>query len=502
MSLAVVHTRACLGIEAPEVAVEVHLSAGLPALNIVGLPETAVKESKDRVRSALINGGFDFPLRRITINLAPADLPKEGGRFDLPIALGILVASGQLPEDALAGYEFLGELSLTGGLRKVRGVLPAVLAASRIGHALVLPDSDARETSLCKEAKVFPATTLLEVTAHLSGNKTIDAVPYQPFKERVQQQRDLSEVQGQFKARRALEIVAAGGHGMLMFGPPGTGKTLLAECLAGIQAPLSENESLEIASVYSLITDVTPQHLYCRPFRSPHHTASSVAMVGGGSIPRPGEITLAHRGVLFLDELPEFDRKVLEVLRQPMESGTVTISRAARQITFPSQFQLIAAMNPCPCGYYGDKEKSCQCTPLQIQRYQQKISGPLMDRIDMHVQVSRLPALEILNKKLPAESSVKVRKRVKIAVALQKKRQSVLNSKLKASDFDQHILLNDQGKKLINMAIDKLSLSVRVVHRLLRIARTIADLDNVTTVEARHISEALSFRLPNFNCED
>lgn len=499
MSLAVVYTRACLGIEAPEVTVEVHLSGGLPALNIVGLPETAVKESKDRVRSALINAGFDFPVRRITINLAPADLPKEGGRFDLPIALGILVASGQLSENILSGSEFLGELSLTGSLRKVRGVLPAILAAKSAGRSLFLPDSNLHEILLCKDITIFAVKSLLEVTAHLSGSKTLTPVSYQPFKEKVLQQRDLSEVHGQFKARRALEITAAGGHGMLMFGPPGTGKTLLAECLSGIQPPLSESERLEIASVYSLVMDITPQHLYCRPFRAPHHTASSVALVGGGSFPKPGEITLAHQGVLFLDELPEFDRKVLEVLRQPMESGKITISRAARQITFPSQFQLIAAMNPCPCGYYGDKVKSCLCTPLQVQRYQQKISGPLLDRIDMHVQVSRLPALEILNKKSPAESSEQVRKRVKAAVILQKKRQSVLNSKLKAADFSQYIPLSTEGKKLIDTAIDKLSLSVRVVHRLLRVARTIADLDANTVVEVKHLSEALSFRLPDLN---
>ncbi|MCY4329269.1 MAG: YifB family Mg chelatase-like AAA ATPase [Endozoicomonadaceae bacterium] len=499
MSLAVVYTRACLGIEAPEVTVEVHLSGGLPALNIVGLPETAVKESKDRVRSALINAGFDFPVRRITVNLAPADLPKEGGRFDLPIALGILEASGQLPKNALLNSEFLGELSLTGGLRKVRGVLPAIMAAKRAGRALFLPGSNIHEVLLCKNSELFAVNSLLEVTAHLLGSKKLETIPYQPFKDKVVQQRDLSEVYGQFKARRALEVTAAGGHGMLMFGPPGTGKTLLAECLPGIQAPLSESERLEIASVYSLVTDITPQHLYCRPFRSPHHTASGVAMVGGGSIPKPGEITLAHQGVLFLDELPEFDRKVLEVLRQPMENGKVTISRAARQITFPSQFQLIAAMNPCPCGYYGDKIKSCQCTPLQVQRYQQKISGPLLDRIDMHVQLSRLPAVEILNKKSSAEPSEQVKKRVKAAVELQRNRQSVLNAKLKASHFNQYIPLSAEGKKIMNTATDKLSLSVRVVHRVLRVARTIADLDATDVVNGSHLSEALSFKLPDID---
>lgn len=494
MSLAVVHTRACLGIDAPDVTVEVHLSNGLPALNIVGLPETAVRESKDRVRSALLNAGFEFPARRITVNLAPADLPKEGGRFDLPIALGILVASGQLPEHALSNIEFVGELSLTGDLRKVRGVLPAVMAAKKAKRSLLLPKDNCQDVFLCKDVEIFMASSLLQVTAHLLGRVVITPVPYRPLCEQHQYQRDLSEVRGQFKARRALEIAAAGGHGLLMSGPPGTGKTLLAECFASIQAALSEEEYLEVASIYSLSREYIDQKKLQRPFRSPHHSASGVAMVGGGSVPRPGEITLAHRGVLFLDELPEFDRRVLEVLRQPMESGEVTISRAAGHVTFPARFQFIAAMNPCPCGYYGDKFKSCVCTPLQVQRYRQKISGPLLDRIDMHVEVARLRADEVLGSHEPCECSSVVRGRVQQTVVFQKQRQKVLNSQLKAAALDKQAALSQEGKSLITVAIDRWSLSVRTVHRLLRVARTIADLEQSPEVNVSHLSEALSFR--------
>ncbi len=494
MSLAIIYTRASLGVDAPEVTVEVHISSGLPALNIVGLPEVTVKESRDRVRCALINAGFEFPVRRITVNLAPADLPKEGGRFDLPIALGILVASGQLPTDAVKNTEFLGELSLTGKLRSVRGLLSAIIATKKVKRALVIP-AQQENTEIYNGAVVYLATSLLMVTSHLLGQNPLSPEVSRPLPKSEVKGRDLSEVIGQFKARRALEITAAGGHGLLMFGPPGTGKTLLAECLANIQPELTEDERFQVGAVYSLLSAGSSNNLmYNRPFRAPHHTASAVAMVGGGSIPKPGEVSLAHNGVLFLDELPEFDRKVLEVLRQPMEGGEVTISRAALQITFPARFQLIAAMNPCPCGYSGDKIKPCHCTSMQIQRYKNKISGPLLDRIDMHVEVSRIPANEIIDKKYQPESSVEVRKRVTKAVNIQIMRQKKLNARLTHAELNKFAILTKESTALLKVMIDKLSLSMRIVHRLTKVARTIADLEKSPHIGVKHLSEALSFR--------
>ncbi|MFT4198675.1 MAG: YifB family Mg chelatase-like AAA ATPase, partial [Pseudoxanthomonas sp.] len=390
MSLALVHSRARAGVHAPAVRVEVHLSGGLPATHIVGLPEAAVREARDRVRAALLCAQFEFPARRITVNLAPADLPKDGGRFDLPIALGILAASGQIDRQALAAWEFLGELALTGELRAVDGVLPAVLAARADGRRLMVPSGSAAEAALPGEGHAAAARTLLEVCAVLAGRREAEPARAPGFVPPPVP--DLADVRGQLQARRALEVAAAGGHHLLLVGSPGCGKTLLASRLPGILPEASEAEALETAAIASVSgRGLEPARWRQRPFRSPHHTASAMALVGGGTLPRPGEISLAHHGVLFLDELPEWSRAALEVLRQPLESGTVTVSRAARSMEFPARFQLVAAMNPCPCGWAGDPCGRCHCSRDAIARYRSRISGPLLDRIDLQVEVPRLP---------------------------------------------------------------------------------------------------------------
>ncbi|MEO6748224.1 MAG: YifB family Mg chelatase-like AAA ATPase [Casimicrobiaceae bacterium] len=497
MPVAVIQSHALRGLDAPAVSVEVHLANGLPAFNIVGLPDTEVREARDRVRAALSNSQFDFPARRVTVSLAPADLPKSSGRFDLPIALGVLVATAQIPDTSLADYEFAGELALNGELRAVRGALAMVVSARRDARAFVLPAASAEEAARVPGARVYAARSLLEVCGHLTGRAVLARVAATDAPPARGPVPDLADVRGQAHAKRALEIAAAGGHSLLMAGPPGSGKSMLAQRLPGLLPPLDESDALETAAVLSLAGRFDATRWREAPFRAPHHTASGVALVGGGSDPRPGEISLAHNGVLFLDELPEWDRRVLEVLREPLETGAIHISRAARQASFPARFQLIAAMNPCPCGWLGHPHVCCRCAPDRVARYRARVSGPLLDRIDMTIDVPAVAPDALGVRALPVaanEHSDAVRARVAAARDRQRARQQGLNARLDVGAITRHCAPDDGGETLIVRAMARQMLSARAYHRVLRVARTIADLDGADIVGAAHVAEAIGYR--------
>lgn len=492
MSLALIQTRALDGLQAPPVMVEVHVANGLPAFSLVGLADAEVREARDRVRAALLSSGFEFPARRITVNLAPADLPKDSGRFDLPIALGLLAASGQLPALNLQDYEFAGELSLTGSLRPVRGALALALASHGAGRTLILPTASGPEAALAEGAMVRVAETLRDVCAHLMGEDQLPS-PQKPALDHLTSYPDLSDVKGQAQAKRALEIAATGGHALLMLGPPGTGKSMLASRLPGVLPPLTKDTALQSAGILSLAGIFNPERFGERPFRAPHHSASPAAVIGGGSQALPGEISLASGGVLFLDELPEFDRRVLESLREPLETGEVHIARANKRATYPAAFQLVAAMNPCPCGYQGHPTRACRCTPEQVQRYRNRLSGPLLDRIDLCIEVPALSSAD-LAETTPGESSATMRVRIEQATAAALLRQGCVNARLEGKALEAYATPDAAGQTLLTQAVSRLGLSARAYHRLLRVARTIADLAGSTQIGAPHIAEAIQFR--------
>ena len=503
MSLAVVHSRALVGLTAHPVSVEVHLANGLPSFTLVGLADLEVKEARERVRSALQNSGLEFPHnKRITVNLAPADLPKESGRFDLAIAVGILAASGVIDASQLEHYEFAGELSLSGALRPVRGALAASMDLHQRGQQVrqVLPPGSAEEAALVPDAEVYRAEHLLDGVQHFAPASTGGDAPPSQWSRVPQQHQlpdeaafDMSDVKGQSATKRALEIAASGGHNVLLLGSPGAGKSMLAQRFASLLPPLLVGEALENAALHSLVGKFDARHWGQRTTMAPHHTASAVALVGGGNPPKPGAISLAHHGILFLDEFPEFPRAALEALREPLETGHITIARAAQQATFPAQFMLIAAMNPCPCGFRGSRQRACRCTPDQVARYQARISGPLLDRIDLHIEVTPLPPDELL--KAPAgESSTAIRERVSAARAMALARQGVLNQQLQGQALDEHAQAEPAALQLLQSAATKLGWSARGIHRALRVARSIADLAGSEALQTAHVAEAIQYR--------
>ncbi|QIQ21082.1 YifB family Mg chelatase-like AAA ATPase [Zophobihabitans entericus] len=493
MSLAIIHTRASIGVQAPEVHVEVHISNGLPGFTLVGLPEATVKEAKDRVRSALINTGFTFPAKRITVNLAPADLPKEGSRFDLPIAIAILAATEQIPVDKLHQYEFLGELALSGQIRGIKGAIPAAIAARNSKRALILSLENSSEVSLVHDANNFIAETLTEICEFLTDQIKLPVAEYFAIPTDNDEKDNLQDIIGQEQAKRALEIAASGGHNLLLIGPPGTGKTMLATRLTSLLPPLNDNEALDSAAIASLVNlPHTKQQWRKRPFRSPHHSASMAALVGGGAIPKPGEVSLAHNGVLFLDELPEFDRKVLDALREPLESGEIIISRANAKIKFPAKVQLIAAMNPSPTGHYQGVHN--RTSPQQVMRYLNRLSGPFLDRFDLSIEVPLLPKGVLSQERVIGESTVDVKKRVMRARQKQLNRNNKINANLTSKEIELYCKLSNSNATFLENALIKLGLSARAWHRILKVSRTLADLSDCDIIEREHLAEALSYR--------